>query len=153
MRSRLETALVYPSGPSWLHCLPVDLVSRTSLQNIVAEAALLGCISFRLPTLNSVAGGVLRHAVKTVDSLLLKYSPMLFKLGYTHDPVWRWNNNIYGYKKCRDNWASMIVLYITDEPYSAAMLEAALIQKYQSTNSWKMVPSFCFPKICLYIFS
>ena len=93
----------------------------------------MGCIQFRLPSLTAVAGGVLQHALKSMEDLFSKYSPMIFKVGWTHNPVWRWSNSLYGYQTCSDNFDSMTVLFISDEPYSPAMLEAALIEKYQGT--------------------
>ena len=123
--------LVFPKGPTWSQCLPRDMLNRASLQTVVEEAAAMGCIRFRLPFLNAVAGGVLRHAIKTLEELFDKHSPMIFKVGFSHDPVWRWANTLYGYHLCRDNWSDMVVLFLSDEPFSVAMLEAALIEKYQ----------------------
>lgn len=134
VRLDLGDQLVYPKGPKWSQCLPSDLVARPSLQAIVAEAASMGCISFRLPSLNALAGGVLRHATKTLDLLLATQSPMIFKLGYTHSPTWRWSNGLYGYQHSRENWSAMLVMYISDEPGSVGMLEAALIDKYHGTS-------------------
>lgn len=55
---------------------------------------------------------------------------MIFKVGFTHDPAWRWANSLYGYRKSRDRWNSMLVVYLSPEPYSACMMEATLIEKY-----------------------
>ena len=121
--------LVFPKGPTWSQCLPPHMLNRASLQTVVEEAAAMGCIRFRLPSLNAVAGGVLRHAIKTLEELFDKHSPMIFKVGFSHDPVWRWANTLYGYHLCRDNWSDMVVLFLSDEPFSVAMLEAALIEK------------------------
>ncbi|CAK9117801.1 unnamed protein product [Durusdinium trenchii] len=46
--------------------------------------------------------------------------------------VKEWENPVYGYSFARDKWSNMYVVYIADEAYSPAMLEAALIEKYQS---------------------
>lgn len=58
-----------------------------------------------------------------------KRNRSLLKLA-SHNPVWRWSNSIYGYCNSKDKWAEMIIMYYSREPYSAAMLEAALIEKY-----------------------
>ena len=131
----LGSRAVYPHGPLWSQCLSSDMLARTSLQNIVEKATsapMNSIIDFRLPLLNANAGGVLRHAVKTLEALFNKHAPLTFKIGYTHDPVWRWVNHLYGYDSSIDNFANMTILYISDEHHSAAMLEACLIDKYGS---------------------
>ena len=133
---------LYPNGPLWSQCLSPDLLAKASLQDIVAKATsgtMSSIIDFRLPPINANAGGVLRHAVQTLESLFKKHSPVIFKVGYTHDPIWRWTNRLYGYHSSRDNFANMTVLYVSDEPYSAAMLEASLIEKYCSTLTSEIV--------------
>ncbi|CAE7229913.1 unnamed protein product [Symbiodinium sp. CCMP2592] len=57
-----------------------------------------------LPVRARTAGGVLRHAIKTIDSLQTRLSPMLFKIGMTHDAVRRWECPEYGYVFERDHW-------------------------------------------------
>ena len=59
-----------------------------------------------------------------------KRNRSLLKLVSHTTPVWRWSNSIYGYCNSKDKWAEMIIMYYSREPYSAAMLEAALIEKY-----------------------
>ena len=93
----------------------------------------MGCISFKLPSFDALAGGVLRHCVKTIDGLIDNQYPLIFKIGFTHNCVWRWANSLYGYQMSVDNFSHMDVLYIATEPFSVAMLEAALIEKYQGT--------------------
>lgn len=88
------------------------------------------CITFQVPKFESTAGSVLKHSQCVLDSLFRKHDPCIFKVGWTHSPAWRWSNSLYGYDKSRDGWTEMVVLYISDEPYSAAMLEAALIDKH-----------------------
>jgi succinyl-CoA synthetase alpha subunit len=57
----------------------------------------------------------------------------MFKVGFTHNPVWRWGSPIYGYasKATKEKYSNMSVIYAAPEPYSPAMLEAALIDKYK----------------------
>lgn len=57
---------------------------------------------------------------------------MIFKTGFTHNPRWRWNSPIYGYSKDKEKWSNMVILCETHEPFTPAMLEAALIHQYQS---------------------
>ncbi|CAL1141491.1 unnamed protein product [Cladocopium goreaui] len=63
----------------------------------------------------------------------------MFKVGFTHNPVWRWGSPIYGYtsKATKEKYSNMSVIYAAPEPYSPAMLEAALIDKYKSTVGCK----------------
>ena len=55
---------------------------------------------------------------------------MIYKFGFTHDPVWRWSNNLYGYKHARDSWSQMVLLFVSKEAGAAGMMEAALIEKH-----------------------
>lgn len=125
---------LYPHGPKWSACLMPEFFQKPGLEALLKEALSLGCIAFRLPKSNAVAGGVLRHSIHVIDQLLEKWYPMIFKVGYTHNCVWRWSNPIYGYGSSCDKWSQMVVLHIAAEPYSVAMLEAALIEKYQGTS-------------------
>ena len=106
---------------------------QTSLQQRIAQASAISSIHFTLPKSNAVAGAVLAHAIRIVEKIFSQHDPMIFKLGYTHNPHWRWCNGIYGYQHAVDKWTTMTILYAAPEPFSAAMLEAALIEKYQST--------------------
>ena len=125
-----QTSL-YPNGPQWSACLPPDLLKRPSLQLMIQEAIKIGSIAFRLPKSNAVAGGILRHSICTIDHLFDNFSPMIWKVGFTHNCVWRWTNTKYGYSHSQDRWSNMVVVYVTREPQSPAMLEAALIERYQ----------------------
>ena len=106
---------------------------QTSLQHLIAQASAISSIHFALPKSNAVAGAVLAHAIKIVEKQFSQHDPMIFKLGFTHNPHWRWCNRIYGYGYDVEKWSTMMVLYAAPEPFSPAMLEAALIEKYQST--------------------
>lgn len=118
--------------------LPLSLQSLPGLQDMFHANE---CIGFKLPPLYANAGAVFRHAVKTVELLLQREYPCIFKLGYTHNALFRWENPAYGYALSRDKWSHMYVIYITDEPYSCAMLEAGLIEKFQGNLSYFSV--FC----------
>ena len=97
---------------------------------IVVPCKSLGCIHFDLPRPGIVAGGVLKHARRVMESIFTKYWPCTYKIGFTHSPSWRWSNSLYGYKGAVDGWTNMIVFYISHERYGPAMLEAALIETH-----------------------
>ena len=90
-------------------------------------------ISLWLPLKVTTAGVVLNHAVQVVESLFESWSPMIFKFGFSSNPKVRWENRKYGYVHDRDKWERMVVLYLSSEPWSPAMLEAALIDRYDGT--------------------
>lgn len=116
--------------------LPPHLSERAGLQRMAGQAQALGCISFVLPTVvNPTAGAVLHHCTTVVQNILEKHYPLIFKLGFTHDAVWRWSNDIYGYAVSKDKWTHMIILHVASEPFSVAMLEAALIDKFGGTST------------------
>ena len=96
------------------------------------EGQALGTIEFQTPKPNLSAGAVLQHAIRRMEALFSKEEPLIFKVGWTHDPIWRWGNTMYGYKFDRDCWAGMVVLFASHEPHGPAFLEAALIDRYQS---------------------
>lgn len=101
------------------------------LRTLSAECDALGCITIDTCDLNAVAGAVLRHAISVLEKLFKREEPLTFKVGFTHNPIWRWTNDIYGYRYAKEKWSNMIILHFAFEPYSPAMLEAALIEKYQ----------------------
>lgn len=112
-----------------------------------AEAERIGCIALKLPKSTVTAGRILQHAVNVIEGLFSKYDPMIFKIGFTHNPAWRWENKVYGYMHSQDKWSNMTVLYGSMEPYGPAMLEAALIEKYE--GPWKKSQVVqCFEGIC-----
>lgn len=96
-------------------------------------------ISYKAPQNSLTAGRVLQHSKQVLDMLFRKHAPMIFKIGFTHNPIWRWTNDIYGYAFAVERWTNMVVLYETQEPFSPAMLEAALIDLYKCYS----LASFC----------
>lgn len=111
---------------------------------MLEEARSIGCIDFKLPPLHSTSGVVLTRAVGSMENLFLKHYPMIFKVGFCHDPVFRWCNSLYGYSTAKDKWTTLCVLYMSDEPYSVSMLEAALIEKYRSILTYIIYCIHCF---------
>ena len=116
-------------GPSHV-TLETDF--QTRLADLTSEANALDSIAFKLPKANALAGRVVKHAVNIMEGLFSKHEPMIWKIGFTHNPSWRWTNALYGYRHAVDKWTNMIALYASPEPYSPAMLEATLIEKYGS---------------------
>ena len=101
------------------------------LLSLMSESKAIGRITYRLPRKSLAAGHVLGHAVQTMEAHFEKHKPMIFKFGWTHDPPWRWSNNLYGYALAKDCWEQTVVVFASHEPYGPAMLEAALIEKYE----------------------
>ena len=80
------------------------------------------------------AGKVLQHAKRMVTALFAKHAPLIFKFGYTHNPRWRWENKLYGYKLDKAHkWSKLLVLYECTEVSGPAMLEAMLNELYGGT--------------------
>ena len=81
-------------------------------------------------------------------------NPMIFKIGYTHNPVWRWTNRLYGYVLDKHKYTNMVVMYQSDECRGPAMLEACLIDIYRSFLVWlrSHFPQYVKPMIHSAIF-
>ena len=151
---RRSTVLLDPSIKSIRDKLfPAESLHDESSQRLLElylRCLETGCIGFSLPPLGALAGRVLRHAVSEIEKLFAKHEPLIWKVGYTHNAFWRWSNKLYGYAKAVDKWERLQVLYIACEPFSPAMLEAALIEKFQSPltanlfllSRWVMFPVF-----------
>ena len=89
-------------------------------------------VTLRIPRHVATSGGALKHSIQAMEDLFDHFNPMIFKFGFTHNPIWRWENSKYGYIWEKDKWTAMVVLYLSREPWGPAMLEAALIEKYRS---------------------
>ena len=92
-----------------------------------------GVVQFQLPNLDAVSGAVVRHTSTVLENLFQSQAPLTWKVGFTHSPLWRWGNKLYGYAFGKERFSHMLIMYISPEPYSAGMLEAAMIDKYRST--------------------
>ena len=89
----------------------------------------------RLPRPGAISGTVLKHSCGVLDQTLAKHGPMVFKIGFTHCPVFRFRNPKYGYTQDRQKWQTMVVLYASNESVGPAFLEAALIEKYKCSST------------------
>ncbi|CAE7402859.1 unnamed protein product [Symbiodinium sp. CCMP2592] len=81
---------------------------------------------FRLPRKGLIAGSVLQHCIRVVDEYFKQLEPVVFKFGFTHNPIWRWTKALYGYCQDKDIWAQMVILHVSHEAFGPAMLEADL---------------------------
>ena len=107
-------------------------------------------ISTRLPKPGITAGRILAHAQMVFEGLMSKHSPMTFKFGITHCPIFRWYHRPYGYKHGIEKFERMTILFASSSPTGPAFLEAALIQQNGSclaNHPWaaaeKMVNTMC----------
>ena len=131
-QKRYPPDVVEQSAPSKRKLNPNEDLPSSRLKTLSAECQKLGCIALKLCHLNAVAGAILRHAISNLENLFRQEEPLIFKIGFTHNPIWRWSNETYGYKVAREKWTNMIILHYAKEPYGPAMLEASLIEKFQS---------------------
>lgn len=115
-------------------------------QHLVQPCKLLP-IQFNTPKPGITAGYVLKHAHQVLDSIFARQTPCIYKIGWTHNPEWRWCNTIYGYKHAQDKWTNMVVFFVSDEPYSPAMLEASLIHRHFGTSTL-LIEMFFFEYVC-----
>ena len=118
--------------PAWLSANLGPEILVPNVLDMLYQTDAHDRITWRLPKLARTAGGVLTHCIKTVESLQAKHYPMIFKFGMTHDAARRWDNPQYGYMYEKDKWDAMCVLFLAPEKFTPAMLEAALIEKFQS---------------------
>ena len=89
-------------------------------------------LSLSLAPKRSLAGAQLKHVYNFVENLVNRESPLVFKIGYTHDPHARFRNKQYGYTSdCFHKWQSMVVLFAGSNSTAAAYIEAAAIQKFK----------------------
>ena len=84
-----------------------------------------------------LSGCVLEHCIQHIQGILRQ--PRTFKIGLTRDPELRWTNRRYGYQHLqtcsgRPVYHSMHVLAETETAEGAALLEAALIEKFTSRS-------------------
>jgi hypothetical protein len=89
-------------------------------------------MSCQLPKAKATAGRILAHAGDVVEALIRKESPLTFKIGITHCPIFRWYHKPYGYQHGVDKFEKMVMLFASSSPIGPAFLEAALVDKYRS---------------------
>lgn len=87
-------------------------------------------LDYSLPKKGALAGDVLKHVYKTLDCHLERWKPSIYKIGFTHDPCWRFYNKIYGYCRAVEKWEGMKVVFMSDSCTAPAFVEAATIQRH-----------------------
>lgn len=107
---------------------------RSSLEQTIPDV-----VTFQLPPLDALSGRVIRHCSTVLEKLFETEAPLTWKIGVTHCPHWRWTNQLYGYKHGREKFKHMLIMYMAPEPFSVGMLEAAMIDKYQSNWTKKNI--------------
>ena len=93
------------------------------------------CIDYQLPRRQALPGEILKHIYTGIERFRCKKWPMVFKVGVRHDPVFRYDNDLFGYKFERTKWDGMRVVFCTHHSTSAAFAEAAAIQKFKGDPS------------------
>jgi hypothetical protein len=102
--------------------------SEVSFGHIADDPAL----TLNLAPKGSLAGAQLKHMYNFVENLVKRESPLVFKIGYTHDPHTRFRNKRYGYTSDSfHKWQSMAILFAGSNSTAAAYIEAAAIQKFK----------------------
>ena len=85
-------------------------------------------VVYRLPRLQK-AGKVLAHCCDIVNSALALYPGcVIFTIGITSDPVFRYTNQRFGYQL--DGYQRMVVMCETSAAEAVGFVEAALLLKY-----------------------
>lgn len=100
-------------------------------QTLVDQISQDSHLSYNLPRVGSTAGQIIQHGQRVIESVIERKQPATFKIGYSHDPVWRFHNSLYGYAHGRDRFEHLCVVYMSHEYISCAFLEAALIQLFK----------------------
>ena len=138
--SRAQAPLVTCHHPSatgvsklWA-CLDPDVAALPRSSRCFTQIYNDPKLDCRLPRRGSActAGAILRHAFDTMDKLTAQHWPMVYKIGFTHDPHARFWNSRYGY--AADNfqkWQSMVIVFASPECVGPSYVEAALVQKYK----------------------
>ena len=127
-----ETGSLTKLGPMKVRCPAAPIKRKRNPEEVGAEGARFACIAFRLAPYGALAGTVLQHARAELETLIEREAPLIFKIGITHNALWRFCNSMYGYCRDLDNWSHMIILHVSEEPHGPAMLEASLIDRFRS---------------------
>lgn len=87
-------------------------------------------LNYKLPEKGAVAGQILKHVYTTLENHLDRHKPSIYKIGYTHNPAWRFHNSQYGYCKNVEGWEGMTTVFAADNTIAPAFVEAATIQRH-----------------------
>ena len=120
--------------PSWMSRLDEGILSLTRTTEVFSEMEKHPYIKYDLPAKGLLPGKVLKHIYGVLDQCIEKKWPMIYKLGATHNPPFRYSNNLYGYEHEKVKWDGMTVCFCSAEPTAIAFAEAAAIQKYKGPS-------------------
>lgn len=128
--SELGRASKMAKSTHWSQALGDDVLSLSRTNkcfSMIEDDERLDYVLPKRP--RSTAGQILKHCFDTLDVILAKQYPCIYKVGYTHCAWFRFYNDVFGYVLDRDRWQLMTVLYAASEVTSPAFVEAALIQR------------------------
>ncbi len=121
------------SGKHWESRLDTTTLRMGRTRDCFKAIEFHPCLAYNLPPRDAVAGVVIKHALGVVKKILEKNQPATIKIGFTHNPEYRWDHSTYGYNRSKDRWEQLTVLYCASELMSPAFLEAALIALLQGS--------------------
>ena len=110
--------------------MPQELLALPRGQQVFEQMERDDSVIMELAPPGATAGKVLQSVSAVVQRYFSQHKPMKFMFGITHDVVFRFHNKKFGYKHSRNSFQRIVALYASKEPYSPAMLEATLIDKY-----------------------
>ena len=112
-------------------CIPDSSKAMTARRLSLADVR---GVEYRMSPGRRKAGFVLKRCTDVVDSILALHPGLVvFKLGITTSPDFRWSNRRFGYKHDADRYQALVVLCKTDGPEALGFVEAALIMRYRAT--------------------
>lgn len=109
-------------------------------------------LEYDLPRGHRLAGQILCHVFAAVDKILERQKPCIFKAGYTHCPIYRFYNDVFGYIHERDRWEKMTVVYVSHEVISTSFVEAAIIQRHKGSLYQFIFYIVSFPMACAWLY-
>ena len=114
-----------------------------------AESFFLGiesdpALHIDLPKYGATAGQVLLHSKAVLEKLIHREKPVVFKIGYTHCPQFRFRNPKFGYAYAKEGWQHMLVIFVSHETVGPSFVEASLIQCFRGNSD-------LFQNHCLYM--
>ena len=127
----VSTGLEQSKGPQWMSKLDPSVLALPRTENLFRFIEKDPYLSYSLPPVGSSAGQIIQHCKRVIDKKIELIKPATFKIGFSHNPAWRFNNTKYGYKTGKDRFEAMCVLWASYDPLPAAFLEASLIQLFQ----------------------
>lgn len=117
----------------WRECVGSTVLGLERTPSFFQKIENDSALDYNLPKQGAVAGQILSHARLVIEKLVKNQWPLIWKVGYSHDPEFRFRNRIYGYSGDRECWQAMLVVYVSHETVGPAFLEAALINTFQGS--------------------